>query len=200
METKMTVIKARDLAPQWVKATGNLGDYSVQTKEFTPDGLLATLSEKREYLEHACALLNNQDHITYGSRMFTAEVERELPVFDRKVEKAEAWSIRNYPEAVKIAQKIAPTVVLDYVEAFKTDALKVKKEKVEAKPVLANYDAVEAGLLAHWDGWDEARKSATCDKLAIVVAPGADAAGALASLAAKYARPVAVVSEDELFA
>jgi hypothetical protein len=223
METKMTVVSSRDVAPQWGGGKGlNLGEFTVNAVEFSGAGLVALVSESELMANAMADLVNGQLHIRFGSKLCSGRVEAEmLPrgqrwkldedgerevaddgsfVIEKFDEKPEAFFTRTRAAARDIAKVVLKDFSPDYVEAFKAwakDDFAKRGTRTDKRPVLADYDKVVGQFEAHWDKLNEPRRVNGLAKLGLDVElakGGVDAV--VKAIEAKYQRPVSVAADD----
>lgn len=197
---KMTVIESRDVAPQWVGGKGgNLGDFTLSTKGFTGQGLIAMATKDAKFADAMADILNNQLHIQFGSKLCKQLVTPGLEK-QGKEEKWPEYAERTYEKAKELAAAKLPSATLDYVAAFEDWAVNVfpkRGQRMDKRPFLTDYDKVVSGVETHWSGMDAERRAKLVERLALGEIPAdAKASDVVAAINAKYQRPVTVDAGD----
>ncbi|HUQ94192.1 MAG TPA: hypothetical protein VM120_21105 [Bryobacteraceae bacterium] len=193
-------INERDVTPQWMGGKGNnLGAYTFRCNEFNREVIREMV--KSDLLTDALAdFANGQLNIRFGNKLSQERVERELPVWDKKAEKRDAWMAKHEQAAKEAAARVLPGFEADYVQAFvdwaEEDFAK-RGAKKDTRDVLTDYDKIMAGLEIHWETFSQEKATAFCAKLGL--APelaDQELAKVVAAIDAKYRRPVAVTAGD----
>lgn len=200
---KLTVNETRDVAPQWSGGKGgNLGDFTLTTIGFSPDGVIEIVKEPG--MAAAIAdVLNNQLHIRFGSGLCSDAVAAKLGEEKSKDEKLATFRERTLAKAREVAKTVLNGFVLDEVAAFKRWAVEdfpKRGVRSDKRPVLGDYDKIVSGVESHWATMTDDRRAKLVErlKLADELTAGTKSE-VIAAIAKRYQRPVAV-DADALFA
>lgn len=141
----------RTLSPQWAGKDANLGDYVIETEEFSTLDDVSALAAAN--LGGLLNLLNSQIHIACSgptvARHVLATVKASHPVIGD--EKSLAWRERTLPEARKVAKEFMANAKFDFMTFALAYAPKEREEELHPDIELVR---------AKWDGSDEAKKAA----------------------------------------
>ena len=128
----------RGLSPQWKtsEGSGNLGDYTVKTKELEQSDLLEMVKDSR-VADYVATLINNQVSITLTGRQTVAVVKAEVKAAleenlgeGQSLPKQEEWMAKGKPIAIAFVKDYLAETTFDFKQLIEVEAKEEKKTKL----------------------------------------------------------------------
>ena len=128
----------RGLSPQWKtsEGSGNLGDYTVKTRELEQSDLLEMVKDSK-VADYLATLINNQVSITLTGRQTVAAVKAEVKSSleenlgeGQSLPKQEEWMAKGKPIAIAFVKDYLAETTFDFRQLIEVEAKEEKKVKL----------------------------------------------------------------------